>query len=92
MDDPHRLQLLHTPSHVLIGVVIGNMGNANHDAVRVAMMQKPFQIFDHPGMVFPGIGLVNFRIHILDIHYIAIQHSIDSLHFFARYVQAGFGQ
>ena len=92
MDNPHRLQLLHTPCHVGVGIVVGNMGNTNHDAIRVAMMQKPFQILDNPCIVFSGIRLVDSRVHILDIHHIAVQYGISCLHLFGRHVQTGFDQ
>ena len=77
--DAHGFKLFDTAFRVIVGIIVRDVRHTHLDSVRVAMLQKPFQILQCQSIVFSGIGPIDVGVHILDVNDETIQNSIGGL-------------
>ena len=66
--DADRLKVLAAALHILVGVEIGDVGDAHDDAVGHAVVaQEPLQVVKRALVVLPRVATVDVGVQVLDV-------------------------
>ena len=66
--DADRLKVLAAALHILVGVEIGDVGDAHDDAVGHAVVaQEPLQVVERALVVLPRVATVDVGVQVLDV-------------------------
>ena len=86
-------QLRDASGNVLGGVVVWDVRHTHHQVFLPYMLNQPFQVLHHLGVVAIGVGFVDFGIAVLDVNDVVVNHFRHGFHLRQWHIERGlYGQ